>query len=104
MSPPPASAPAEPEAEAALSRVRAAVAAGAPVEPADAAAVLAALDAARAESAARWDAIGRLAPAAKAQRGKARDLARLLTEARAALADGAAAATVIAQLDRGLGR
>ena len=72
---------------AAEARVRAAVAAGAPPALADVATVLARLDLARAEAAARWEAIGRLAPAAKAQRGRAQDLARLVAELRAALAE-----------------
>lgn len=82
-------------------RVRAAVARGAAPASADAAEVLAALDLARAESAARWDAIGRLAPAAKAQRGRAEDAARLLAELRVALAqplDDAARQAWIARL------
>ncbi|MBL8622634.1 MAG: hypothetical protein JNK64_15070 [Myxococcales bacterium] len=72
--------------DAAEARVRAALGAGAAPPPDDVAAVLALLDAARAESAQRWEAIGRLAPAAKAQRGRAQDAARLLDELKAALA------------------
>lgn len=71
------------EAEA---RVRAALAAGQAAAPDDVAAVVALLDESRAESAARWDAIGRLAPAAKAQRDRAQDQARLLAELAEALA------------------
>ena len=68
-------------------RVRAAVAAGAAPAPDDVAALLTLLDEARAESAARWEAIGRLAPAAKAQRGRAEDAVRLLAELATALAE-----------------
>ncbi|MBK7070708.1 MAG: hypothetical protein IPH44_00270 [Myxococcales bacterium] len=72
--------------DAAEARVRAALAAGAAPTPDDVAAVLGLLDRARAESAQRWEAIGRLAPAAKAQRGRAQDAGRLLDELKAALA------------------
>ncbi len=84
-------------------RVRTALAAGAAPTPADVGEVLALLDGARAESAARWEAIGRLAPAAKAQRGRAQDAARLLDELAAALAtplDDAARHAWRARIDR----
>ncbi|MBK9037527.1 MAG: hypothetical protein IPL61_40830 [Myxococcales bacterium] len=84
-------------------RVRAALAAGSPPAADDLAAVVGALDAARAESTARWEAIGRLAPAAKAQRGRAQDAARLLAELAAALAeplDDAARQAWIARIRR----
>ena len=77
------------DVDAAIQRLRQAVAAGATVDPADVALALDELDRVRAESAARWEAIGRLAPAAKAQRSKARDATRLLDELRAAAAAGA---------------
>jgi hypothetical protein len=84
----------------ALARVRAALAAGAPPVAADVAEVVAALEDARAESAARWDAIGRLAPAAKASRDRAEDAARLLAELRAALAQPLDDAARQAWIDR----
>lgn len=90
--------PRDSESEAALRRVRAAVAAGATSDVADVALVLAALDQALAESAARWQAIGRLAPAAKAQRGRADDALRLLHELRAAAAEGADLAPLLARI------
>jgi hypothetical protein len=80
--------PPEPEPEAAIARLRAALANGADASLADVATVLDELDRVRAESAARWEAIGRLAPAAKAQRDRARDATRLLDEIRAAVAAG----------------
>jgi hypothetical protein len=93
-----ARAPADPAAAdpaAAEARVRAAVDAGRPPDPADVRAVLDELDRARAESADRWHAIGRLAPRAKQHRGRAEDLERALRAVRAALAhpvdDGGAA-------------
>ncbi len=79
----------ESEHDAAIARVRAAAETGTAPEPADLRRLLEVLDAARAESAARWEAIGRLAPAAKAQRGRARDAMQLLRELRAAAAAGA---------------
>ena len=84
--------------DAAIARVRAALARDATIDRADVARVLEALDATRAESAARWEAIGRLAPAAKAQRAKARDLARMLDELRAAAAAGEELAPLLARL------
>lgn len=74
------------DGDAAEARVQAALAAGAVPAADDVAAVVAALAASRAESAARWEAIGRLAPAAKANRGRAEDATRLLGELAAALA------------------
>ncbi|MEZ4402896.1 MAG: hypothetical protein R3B06_22940 [Kofleriaceae bacterium] len=68
-------------------RVRAAIAAGAAPAGPDVVEVLAQLDDARAEAAARWEAIGRLAPAAKANRDRAQDAARLLDALAAALAE-----------------
>jgi hypothetical protein len=85
----------------ALARLRAAVASNRPAALPDVALLLAELDRVRAESAERWDAIGRLAPAAKAQRGKARDLDRLLDELRAGLAAGTPPADLLTQLDAG---
>ncbi len=82
----------------AQARVRAALAAGAAPATADIALVLAALDAVRAESAARWEAIGRLAPAAKASRDKAQDAARQLDALRAAAAAGADLGPLLAGL------
>jgi hypothetical protein len=69
-------------------RVRTALAAGAAPAPDDVAALVALLDEARAESAERWAAIGRLAPAAKAHRERAEDGARALAALRDALAAG----------------
>jgi hypothetical protein len=88
------------ELEAAIARLRAAIAADAPatIDLPDVARVLAGLAHARAESAARWEAIGRLAPAAKAQRARARDATRLLDELRAAVAAGADLAPLLARL------
>jgi hypothetical protein len=83
---------------AAEARVRTALAAGAAPATADIALVLAALDAVRAESAARWEAIGRLAPAAKASRDKAQDAARQLDALRAAAAAGADLGPLLAGL------
>ncbi len=83
---------------AAEGRVRAALAAGGAPVAADVAVVLAALDAVRAESAARWQAIGRLAPAAKASRDKAEDAARQLDALRAAAAAGADLGPLLAGL------
>ncbi len=91
----------------ALRRLRAAVAAAGPTEVAelaDVALLLAELDRVAAESAERWEAIGRLAPAAKAQRGKARDQARLLDELRAGLVAGASPAALLVLLDAARGR
>lgn len=90
--------PPESEDEAAIGRVRAAMARGGPVDVADVGRLLAALDRARAESAARWDAIGRLAPAAKAQRSRARDAMQLLRELRGATAAGADLAPLLARI------
>ena len=59
-------------------RVRAAVAAGRAPAGDDVLAVLTALDRARAESEERWQAIGRLAPAAKRNRGRAEAQARAI--------------------------
>jgi hypothetical protein len=56
--------------------------------PADVAEVLALLDEARALAAERWEAIGRLAPAAKAHRDRAQDAVRLLAALRDALRAG----------------
>lgn len=67
------------EAEA---RVRAALAAGTAPGGDDVAAVVALLDETRAQSAERWDAIGRLAPAAKASRDRVQDAGRLLAALR----------------------
>jgi hypothetical protein len=53
---------------------------------AEVAALLEELAQVRAESAARWEAIGRLAPAAKGHRERAEAAHRLLAEVRAALA------------------
>lgn len=69
-------------------RVRAALGAGVAPAPADVAAVVAVLDEVRRESADRWQAIGRLAPAAKAQRDRAQDAGRVLAAIRAALESG----------------
>lgn len=88
----------------AVARVRAALAAATTPAAEDVAAVVAALDLARAESAARWEAIGALAPAAKAHRDRAQTAARLLAELRAALAqplDDAARQAWIDRIARG---
>lgn len=77
------------DVDAAIQRLRVALGAGRAIDPVDVALALDELDRVRAESAARWEAIGRLAPAAKAQRSKARDATRLLDDLRAAAAAGA---------------
>ena len=100
-SPPPA--PGD-DVAAAAARLRAAIADGTAPAPADVARVLDALDEVRAESAARWEAIGRLAPAAKAQRSAAREALRLLDELRAAAIAGADLAPLLARLVPPLGR
>ena len=59
-----------------------------------------------AESAERWEAIGRLAPAAKKSRERAEDAERLLADVRRALAaplDDAARAALVARIDAVLG-
>ena len=64
------------------------------------------LERVREESAQRWEAIGRLAPAAKANRERAEAAHRLLAEVRAALAaplDDAARAALVARIDALLG-
>ena len=90
---------------AAEARVRAAVDAGRAPDPADLRALLGELDRARAESAERWRAIGRLAPRAKQHRGRSEDLERALRAVRAALAhpvdDGGAALRAL--IDAALG-
>jgi hypothetical protein len=61
----------------------------------------------RAESAERWEAIGRLAPAAKVSRERAETAHRLLAEVRQALAapvDDAVRAALTARIDAVLGR
>jgi hypothetical protein len=68
--------------------VRAALAAGGVPAAEDVAAVIALLDEARTLSSERWEAIGRLAPAAKGARDRAQDAARLLAELRDALRAG----------------
>ncbi len=81
--------------------MRAALAGGGPPDAVDVAAVLDELAQVRAESAERWQAIGRLAPAAKGLRGRAHDAERLLAEVVAALAgpiDDDARATLRARL------
>ncbi|MCE9579280.1 MAG: hypothetical protein K8W52_39515 [Deltaproteobacteria bacterium] len=83
-------------------RVREAVAAGAPAAAADLRELLEALDAVRAESEARWAAIGRLAPRAKEHRGRSEDLTRALRAVRDQLArplDDAARAALVTRLD-----
>ena len=84
-----------PDPAAAEARVRAALDAGRPPDPADVAGLVAELDRVRAESAERWRAIGRLAPRAKQHRGHSEDLERALRAVRDALArpvdDGGAA-------------
>lgn|GEM_PF-2592848 len=65
--------------------MRAALATGAAADPDDVAALLVLLDEARTESAERWAAIGRLAPAAKTQRDRAQAATRLLAVLREAL-------------------
>jgi hypothetical protein len=60
-----------------------------------------------AESAERWEAIGRLAPAAKKSRERAETAERLLAELRSALAaplDDAGRAALVARIDALLGR
>jgi hypothetical protein len=70
--------------------------------------LVAELERVKAESAERWDAIGRLAPAAKRSRERAEDAERLLGEVRAALVaaplDDAARAALVARIDQLLGR
>jgi hypothetical protein len=66
-------------------RAEAALAAAAPIEAPLVRELLAELRAARALSDERWLAISKLAPAAKTQRGRAHDLARLALEAATAL-------------------
>ncbi|MEZ4367567.1 MAG: hypothetical protein R2939_15010 [Kofleriaceae bacterium] len=85
-------------------RVRAAIADDRAVTPADAAAILRELDATRATAAERWRAIGALAPAAKARRGQAQDLARLARRAATALAaiDPALATELVAAAELAL--
>jgi hypothetical protein len=86
-------------------RVRDAVASGSRPSIDDVTQLLTTIDGLRAESAARWDAMGRLAPAAKANRVLALDRARLLTELRTALAapiDDAARQAWIARITRAL--
>ncbi len=61
----------------------------------------------RAESAERWVAIGKLAPAAKRHRERAEDAHRLLAELRRALAaplDDAGRAALVARIDAVLGK
>jgi hypothetical protein len=65
------------------------------------------LERVRAESAERWEAIGRLAPAAKQSRERAETAERLLAEVRRALAaplDDAGRAALVARIDAVLGR
>jgi hypothetical protein len=72
----------------------------------DRAALLEELARVRAESAQRWEAIGRLAPAAKAQRERAETAHRLLAEVRTALAvplDDAGRSALVARIDAVLG-
>lgn len=69
---------------------------------AEVAALLEELARVSAESAARWEAIGRLAPAAKLHRERAEDAHRLLAEVRTALAgslDDAARLALAARID-----
>jgi F0F1-type ATP synthase delta subunit len=69
--------------------------------------LLAELERVREESAQRWEAIGRLAPAAKAYRERAEAAHRLLAEVRVALAaplDDAARLALAARIDAVLGR
>jgi len=64
------------------------------------------LERVQAESAERWDAIGRLAPAAKKNRERAEEAHRLLDEVRRALAapiDDAGRAALVARIDVLLG-
>lgn len=61
----------------------------------------------KAESAERWEAIGRLAPAAKRNRDRAEEAHRLLAEVRRALAaplDDAGRDALAARIDAVLGR
>jgi hypothetical protein len=65
------------------------------------------LERVKAESAERWEAIGRLAPAAKRNRERAEDAERLLADVRAALKaplDDTARAALVARIDQLLGR
>ena len=88
-------------------RVRAALAAGTAADGGDVAALVAALDEARAQSAERWEAIGRLAPAAKASRDRAQDATRLLAalrdDLRAGPLDEASRAAWVARIGAMLG-
>ncbi len=84
-------------------RVRAALDAGAAPDRDDVAALVALLDLVRAESAERWDAIGRLAPAAKAHRDRADDARRLLAGLHAALVAGSIDAAARADWERRIG-
>lgn len=71
------------------------------------AALRAELALAKAESAERWEAIGRLAPAAKKSRERAEDAERLLADVRRVLAaplDDAGRAALVARIDAVLGR
>lgn len=64
------------------------------------------LEGVKAESAERWEAIGRLAPAAKRNRERAEEAHRLLAEVRGALTaplDDAARAALVARIDQLLG-
>ena len=65
------------------------------------------LERVKAESAERWEAIGRLAPAAKQSRERAETAERLLADVRAALAaplDDGARAALVARIDQLIGR
>jgi hypothetical protein len=60
------------------------------------------LERVKAESAERWEAIGRLAPAAKKHRDRAEEAHRMLDEVRRALAaplDDAGRSTLVARID-----
>jgi hypothetical protein len=72
-------------------RVRAALAAGRPADPADVQRLLDELAAQRAVADERWTAIGLLAPTAKSLRGRVLALERAVTAAAAHLAAGAIA-------------
>lgn len=65
------------------------------------------LERVKAESAERWEAIGRLAPAAKQSRERAETAERLLADVRAALVaplDDGARAALVARIDQLIGR
>ena len=65
------------------------------------------LERVKAESAERWEAIGRLAPAAKKHRERAEEAHRLLADVRRALTaplDDGARAALVARIDAVLGR